>query len=295
MTSRHILDRLTSAVVRTLAFAVVLFALALAVGLYVKSRPVLYTHSLMQLLCTSAWRPRQGEFGFLPFIAGSIAVTSVAMIIAVPLSLLSAVYLAEYAPTRVRESLKPIIDLLAALPSVIFGIWGVVAIVPVVKQLGQWCGRPTTGYTVLAAGLVLAVMVLPLIISVTMDVLTAVPREAREAGLALGATRWETTRHIVLKCAAPGIVAAIILAVSRAWGETMAVLMVAGNVTRLPRSLFDPAYPLPALIANNYGEMMSIPRYDAALMFAALLLLVLVTVFNLGAQLLLFRVSRRWQ
>lgn len=295
MTRRRTTDALTAALGRLLAGIIVLLTAGVILGLYLKARPVFTTHSLRQLVLTGAWRPLQGQFGFLPFIIGSILVTSVAMLIATPLALLTAIYLAEYARPRLRESIKPVIDILASLPSVIFGIWGVLAIVPLVKALARWLGHPSTGYSLLAAALVLAVMVLPIIISVTLDVLAGVPREAREAGLALGASRWETTWHIVLKRAAPGIIAAVVLAVSRAWGETMAVLMVAGNVARVPRSLFDPAYPLPALIANNYGEMMSIPHYDAALMCAALLLLALVTLFNIGAQLLLHRTTHAWQ
>jgi len=295
MIRRRLLDSASAQVMRVLACAVVGLALALVCGLYLKARPVLASQSLAELVFTGAWRPLKGHFGFLPFIAGTLAVTSLAMLLAVPLSILSALYLSEYASTRMRDCVKPVIDVLAAIPSVIFGIWGVIAIVPFVKQLGQWCGHPSTGYSLLAGGIVLAVMVFPLIISVSMDVLAGVPREAREAAVALGATRWETTRYVVLKRAAPGVIAAIVLAFSRACGETMAVLMVAGNVARVPHSLFDPVHPLPALIANNYGEMMSIPRYDAALMFAALLLLVIVTIFNASAQLVLHRAVRRWQ
>jgi phosphate transport system permease protein len=136
-------------------------------------------------------------------------------------------------------------------------------------------------------------MVFPIIISVTTDVLRSVPTEATEASMALGATRWETVKHVILKSARRGIMAAIVLGFARAFGETMAVLMVVGNVPKVPTSLFDPAYPLPALIANNYGEMMSIPMYDSVLMLAALVLLLVVAAFNLGAQLFLIGMERR--
>ncbi len=295
MTRRIWADWCAAGVMRTLAWLMVALALAIAGGLYLKARPVLAAQSLAQLLLTGDWRPLQGQFGFLPFIAGTVAVTGLALLIAVPLSLLSAIYLSEYASRRMRACVTPAIDLLAAIPSVIFGIWGVVAVVPFVKVLAGWCGHPSSGYSLLAGALVLAVMVFPIIISVASGVLTSVPVEAREAALALGATRWETTWHVVLKRAAPGIIAAVVLGFSRACGETMAVLMVAGNVARVPHSLFDPVHPLPALIANNYGEMMSIPRYDAALMLAALLLLVVVAGFNVGAQWVLQRAARRWQ
>jgi phosphate transport system permease protein len=146
---------------------------------------------------------------------------------------------------------------------------------------------------VLAAGIVLAVMVFPTIIHVSLEVFASVPRELRDASLALGATKWETVKHVVLRKGFGGIVAAVVLGVSRAFGETMAVLMVAGNVARPPRALFDPAYTLPALLANNYGEMMSIPLYDSALMLAALVLFGVVLVFNIAARLFLVRVERR--
>jgi phosphate transport system permease protein len=135
-------------------------------------------------------------------------------------------------------------------------------------------------------------MVFPIIVSVTEEVLRSVPQGMREASLALGATEWETTKFVVVRRALPGVIAAVVLGFSRAFGETLAVLMVVGNVVQVPNSLFDAAYPLPALIANNYGEMMSIPMYDAALMAAALLLLVVVLLFNAGARLTLVRLNR---
>jgi phosphate transport system permease protein len=150
------------------------------------------------------------------------------------------------------------------------------------------CSRPT-GYGVRAGGLVLAVMILPIIIAVGDEVIRAVPQGLREASLALGATRWQTVRNVVLRRAWPGVMAAVILGISRAFGETMAVLMVVGNVPQVPRSIFDAAYPLTALIANNYGEMMSIPLYDAALLAGALILLLIVLAFNTASRLVLVR------
>jgi len=150
-----------------------------------------------------------------------------------------------------------------------------------------------TGFSVLAGSIVLAVMVTPVIIPVAAEVLRAVPDGLREASLAMGATRWQTFKHAVLPQALPGIIASIVLGFSRAFGETMAVLMVVGNVAQVPRSVFDPAYPLTALIANNYGEMLSIPLYDAALLGAALVLLLVVLVFNILSRLILRRVAGR--
>ena len=265
----------------------------MTVGLYQKSRPILAMKSLGHLLFTSSWHPLRGEFGFLPFIIGSLWVTLVAVIIAVPLCLLAAIYLSEYAPRRIREGARPLIDLLAGIPSVVFGVWGVLVIVPFIKDyIAPISGSFSSGYTVLAAGIVLAIMIFPLIINVSVEVFATVPREIRDASLALGATKWQTIKYALVRKAFPGLVAAVLLGLSRAFGETMAVLMVAGNVAKVPHSVLDPAYPLAALIANNYGEMLSVPLYDSALLLASLVLLVVVLLFNVGARVVLVRVTR---
>jgi len=260
---------------------------------------------LGELLTGEVWKPISGQFGFAPFIVGTVWVTLVTMIVAVPICLLCALYLSEYAGSRVRGAMKPLLDILAAIPSVIYGVWGLLAIVPVVQStiapaLKQLLGfiplfdsKNPTGFSIFSAGLVLAVMVTPVIVAVTFEVLQTVPHGLREASLAVGATRWQTIRHVVLPKALPGVIAAIVLGFSRAFGETIAVMMVVGNVPQMPRSIFDAAYPLPALIANNYGEMMSIPLYDAALMGAALILLLVILGFNLLAVLALRQAARR--
>ena len=267
-------------------------ALLVALGLVLKARPILAQKSLLHLLFSSTWHPLQGNFGFYPFIIGTLEVTAMAMLLAVPLCILSAIYLSEYAPRRIREWVGPVIDLLAGIPSVVYGLWGVIAIVPLVRALGQALGFATTGYSLLAGAIILAIMVFPIIISVSIEVLRAVPDEARETALALGATKWETVKHVVLRSGLRGILAAVVLGFARASGETMAVLMVVGNVPRIPASIFAPAYPLPALIANNYGEMMSIPLYDSALLLAALVLLLVIAGLNLVARLALRRIER---
>jgi phosphate transport system permease protein len=221
-------------------------------------------------------------------------VTGVAMILAIPLCLLASIYLAEYAPGMIRGIIKPLIDLLAGIPSVVYGLWGILLIVPFVRDAASFFGSTTNGYNVLAGGIVLAVMVFPVIISISEEVIRTVPHEMREASLALGATRWQATKLVVGRGALQGIIAAVILGFSRAFGETMAVLMVVGNVAKVPSSVLDPAYPLTALIANNYGEMMSVPLYDSALLLAALVLLVVVFLFGVGARLILLRVERSY-
>ena len=224
----------------------------------------------------------------------TICVTGLAMALAIPLCLLTSIYLAEYAPGRVRGIIKPLIDLLAGIPSVVYGLWGILLIVPLVRNIAPLFGSITSGYNVLSGGIVFAIMVFPVVISISEEVIRTVPREIREASLALGATRWQATKLVVMRAALPGIIAAIILGFSRAFGETMAVLMVVGNVAEIPRSVLDPAYPLTALIANNYGEMMSVPLYDSALLLAALVLLALVFIFSVLARLILLRVERSY-
>jgi len=226
------------------------------------------------------------------------------MLIAVPPSLLTAIYLAEFSQARFRELVIPFIDLLSGIPSVVFGVWGMLAVVPFIEKnlmpvlsstlsfIPIFQTENPTGYGVLAGGVVLAVMVFPIIIAVSDDVIRAVPQGLREASLSLGATRWQTVRSVVMRKAWPGVFAAIVLGFSRAFGETMAVLMVVGNVPQVPESIFDAAYPLTALIANNYGEMMSIPMYDAALLCAALILLLMVLFFNLVSRLILVRLAK---
>ena len=277
------------------------------VALLVRSWPILQAYSLSDLLFGTVWKPTNGQFGFWPFILGTFWVTTVGVVLAVPACLLTSIYLAEYAHAKTRSIAKPVLDLLAAIPPVVYGVWGLLAIVPFVDKVlaplsDRWLGSVSifsvnqpTGFGILAAGIVLAVMIAPLIISVMYEIFSTVPNDLRHASLAVGATRWQTIRNIILPQVAPGILAAIVLGASRALGETIAVLMVVGNIPQVPTSIFDSAYPLPALIANNYGEMMSIPLYDAALLSAALVLLVVILIFNILSILVIQRMrSRKW-
>jgi len=276
----------------------------IALALFLRARPILVTHPLNELLFSTIWHPLQGAFGFFPFIMGTLWVTGIGMLIAVPPSLLTAIYLAEFAQARLRELVIPFIDLLSGIPSVVYGVWGMLTVVPFVEKhliptLSSKLGfmpffhtKNPTGYGILAGGVVLAVMVFPIIIAVAEDVIRSVPQGLREASLSLGATRWQTVHGVIMRKAWPGVFAAVVLGFSRAFGETMAVLMVVGNVAQVPHSIFDAAYPLTALIANNYGEMMSIPMYDAALLCAALILLLMVLFFNLISRLILVRLVK---
>jgi phosphate transport system permease protein len=281
---------------------VVIVTLALALRFW----PILRAYSLWELVSGAVWKPQQGLFGFWPFISGTLWVTIAGVGLAVPPCLLTSLYLSEYARASTRAIMKPLLDLLAAIPSVVYGVWGVIAIVPLVEYVSpvfkRYLGfiplfnsQNPTGYSILAGGIVLAVMIAPFMIAVTYEVLSTVPQGMREASLGVGATQWQTIRSIVLKQTLPGILAAVVLGATRALGETMAVLMVVGNVPQVPKSIFDTAYPLPALIANNYGEMMSIPLYDAALLGAAFILLAIILVFNIASTLVLQRrLGRRW-
>ena len=293
LSRRRVKDILASKTMLVLTVAAAALVLLMIAGLYLKSRPILANQPLGQLLFSSRWHPFRGEFGFLAFIMGTLWVTGVAVLIAVPLCLLTAIYLSEYAHSRVREWVKPLIDILAGIPSVIYGVWGILVIVPLIKDYIAPCfGSFSTGYSILSGGIVLAIMIFPVIIHVALEILRAVPQEVREASLALGATRWQTIKHVVMRKALPGVAAAIVLGISRAFGETMAVLMVVGNVPKIPGSVLDPAYPLPSLIANNYGEMLSIPLYDSALMLASLVLLLVILIFNVLSRMILVRVAR---
>jgi phosphate transport system permease protein len=283
----------------------VLLIFIVTVALLVRAWPILKADSLSGLLFGKVWKPTDGLFGFWPFILGTFWVTAVGVLLAVPPCLLVSIYLAEYAHAKTRSTAKPVLDLLAAIPPVVYGVWGLLAIVPFVDKVlaplsNRWLGtisifavNQPTGFGILAAGIVLAVMIAPLIISVMYEIFSTVPNDLRHASLAVGATQWQTIRNIVLPQVAPGIIAAIVLGASRALGETIAVLMVVGNVPQVPTSIFDSAYPLPALIANNYGEMMSIPLYDAALLSAALVLLVVILIFNILSMLVIQRMLRR--
>lgn len=290
------------------AAAVLLILLLVLIGLVLvnEAMPILRANSPADLLTSQDWHPTRMAFGLLPFIAGSFIVTVFAMILGVAPAVFSGIYLAEYTSAKRRAMIKPIVDLLAGIPSVVYGLWGVLFVVPLIREviapaLGGTVGQRfplfavnnPSGYSVLAGAIVLAIMVFPLIVAVTDEVLRNVPQQMRESALALGATRWEATWLVVRRAGLPGVIASVVLAFSRAFGETLAIMMVIGSTPQIPRSIFDAAYPLPALIANAYSEMMSIPLYRSALMLAALTLLVIVLIFNIAARRIIVRLGVR--
>lgn len=249
-----------------------------------KAWPMFTEYPISQVLYGTEWMPLKGKFGMWPFISSSLIIAALGTVMMVPLCLCAAIYIAEFSSKKISDSLQAIIDTLAGIPSVIFGLWGVVAIVPFVSSIAEGAGAAnTSGYSILAAGVVMCVSTSPYVLNMLLEQFRSAEQELKDAALSLGASRWQMIRDVMLRRLFPGIMAAFTLGISKAFGETIAILMVVGNVVQVPGGFFDAGYPLPALIANNYGEMMSIPMYDAALMFSAFLLLMIVMAFNLLA------------
>jgi phosphate transport system permease protein len=275
-------DVLVNLWIRFMVILVVLLPLVITFSLLFKSWLVLGHSGLADLLFSSVWRPLAGEFGFLPFIISSVWITFIGLGLTAPICLLSAIFLIFYGSKRLLGLMQPVIDILAGIPSVIYGVWGVLVIVPAMRNfIAPMFGYESPGFSIMAGGFVLSIMLIPFILNILIEILRTVPQDLFEASLSLGASKWQTIKHVVLRKSFPGIISAFGLGLSRAFGETIAVLMVVGNVVGVPDNVFQPGYPLPALIANNYGEMLSIPMFDSALMFAALLLLMVVVLFNL--------------
>jgi len=294
MNLRLVKDKIARNTMMGLSLFSILVLLLIGVVLFVYSLPTFTDNNTFKLLFTSNWKPFKGEFGFGTFIYSTLYVTFIAIMLAFPPAILCALYMSEYASATVRRFFSPVIDLLSGIPPVIYGVWGTLTIVPYISEkLAPHFVDFSTGYSVLAGGVVLAIMILPLIVSILIEVFTAIPAEIREASLSLGATKWQTIKKVIIKKSLPGIIATVVLAISRAFGETIAVLMVCGNFTDIPKSIFDACYPLPALIANNYGEMMSIPGYESALMFAAFLLFIIIVIFNGISRLILYRIKKQ--
>jgi phosphate transport system permease protein len=292
---RTIKERSARWFMRVTAYASVLFLIIISIALFVKSLPAIKDNGLWELLTSGSWKPSGGKFGFLPFIISTLYVSAIAIAIALPLSLLTAIYLNSYASKGIRRFFAPVIDLLSGIPPVIYGVWGTITIVPFIASfIAPHFSGQSSGYSVMAGGIVLAVMIIPLLVGLLVEIFNSIPKEMTDASLSLGATKLQTVKRVILRRSLPGIVAVTVLAVSRAFGETMAVLMVCGNSSIMPHSLLDACYPLPALIANNYGEMLSIPGYESALMLAAFLLFVIVFLFNGISRLTLNHLGKRF-
>jgi phosphate transport system permease protein len=280
----------------TMAFAVVL--LIILVGWQLSTGSLLAIKKFgLHFLTTSTWDPVAEEFGALPFIYGTLVSSLIALLIAVPLGIATAAYLTELAPLWIRQPLVSLIEMLAAIPSVILGLWGIFVMIPWLREYPfQWLKRslgwtpffsgPIYGPCMLAGGIIVAVMILPIITSVSREILRSVPDLQREAAYALGATRWEATRIAVLSYAKKGLFGAVILGLGRALGETMAVTMVIGNTPQIAASLFKPGYTLASVIANEFTEATT-DLYLQALTGIGLVLFAITILVNLLAQLLL--------
>jgi phosphate transport system permease protein len=256
----------------------------------------------LDFVTTSVWDPVAEQFGALPLIFGTLLSSLIALIIAVPLSLGVAIYLTEFAPKSVRQPVAFLIGLLAAIPSVVYGLWGIFVLVPALRTtafpfLRKLFGflplfqGPIYGPSMLAAGIILAIMIMPYIMSVSREVLLAVPNTQREASLALGATRWEAVTSAVIPYARSGIIGAIILGLGRALGETMAVTMLIGNRHEIAASLFAPGYTMAAAIANEFSEAVG-DMHISALAYVAFVLFMVTVLVNAAARLLIWRVAR---
>ena len=289
----------------TMLFALLVFLLVFFMGLemYRQSGPAIAKFG-WGFLGSSVWDPVQGEYGALPFIFGTLFSSLLALLIALPLGLGVAIFLSEIAPRWLEQPVSFVVELLAAIPSIVYGLWGIFVLVPLLRSSVEPFLRKTLGYLpffkgapygfgMLAAVLILTIMVLPIITSISRDVLRAVPDTQREAALALGATRWETVK-IILGAAKSGILGATLLGLGRAVGETMAVTMVIGNTPSISWSLLDPGYSMASVIANEFSEATT-ELYTSALVEIALILFVMTLLLNAAARLIVWGVTRKFR
>jgi len=240
--------------------------------------PIIAKVGVLKFVFGMKWAPSQGYYGIFPMIIGSISVTLGAVILGVPIALCCAIFLAEFAPSFMRDLIRPAIQMLAGIPSVVYGFWGLVFVVPAIRN---YLGGP--GLSILAGSIILAIMILPTIISISEVSLLALPRLYKEGALALGATQWQTIGGVLLPAAKSGIAAAIILGVGRAVGETMAVIMVLGNAVALPTSILDPARTLTTNIGIEMGYASG--EHQQALFATGIVLLIIIMILNSMAQL----------
>lgn len=270
--SRYLSDRTAKVGVLICATSSFLVLLAIIIFILKEGLPAFLQVGFFNFLFGINWSPTNQQFGVLPMIIGSLAVTLGSMILAVPLGIACAILLAEVAPLRVRQILRPAVELLVGIPSVIFGLVGIGVIVPAIRHIGG------TGYSIAAACIVLMAMVLPTIISISDDSIRAVPQKYKEGSLAMGANQWQTIWHVLIPAARSGIGAGIILGIGRAIGETMAMIMVIGNAVMFPTSLLDPARTLTGNIAVEIQYASGV--HESALFATAVVLLVFIIILN---------------
>jgi phosphate transport system permease protein len=295
-------DRLFRGTTRTVAVGVVALLVAIAAMLTASGALAFQTFGIVEFVTGTTWDPVRSIYGALPYILGTLFSAAIALVLATPIALLTAIYLAELASRRLAIPLTFLIELIAAIPSVVIGLWGVFVLSPFLKgtvesfladTLGQSIplfAGPPLGIGLFSAGVILAIMILPTIVSVSREVIVSVPMAQREAMFALGATRWEVITRAVLPSARSGIVGAIILGLGRALGETMAVTMVIGNSQAIPDSLFDQAQTIASKIATTFNEA-SVGIQTSSLIALGLILLVMTILLNAVARMLVWRTA----
>ncbi|QLE59009.1 phosphate ABC transporter permease subunit PstC [Nostoc sp. TCL26-01] len=294
------LDRSFVWMTRVFALAIAGTLLWIALQVTVDSWPAIQKFGA-GFLASTAWNPVKDDYGVLPQVYGTLVSSFIGLLLAIPIGVGTAVLLSEdFLPGKVRIVLVFLVELLAAIPSVVYGVWGIFVLVPILTNLGRWLNStlgwlpifstPPTGPGMLPAGVILAIMTLPIITAISRDALISVPPSLRQASLGLGATRWETILQVLIPSAFSGIVSAVMLALGRAMGETMAVTMLIGNSNKISASLLAPANTISSLLANQFSEASGLQV--AALMYAALVLFVLTLIVNILAEYIVLRVKR---
>jgi phosphate transport system permease protein len=296
---RRLGDRIFSNLTLVFALVIVAILLGLVAVLNIDAATSISKFGL-SFLSSSSWDPVKESFGALPAIYGTLVTSAIAILLAVPISLGAAIFLVEMAPSWLRGPCSFLIEMLAAIPSVIIGLWGIYVLVPFMTPIERWLGNhlgfipifhgQVFGFSFLTAGVILTLMIIPIITAVSRDAIRAVPDHQREAMLALGATRWETIRRAVLPYCRSGLVGATILGLGRALGETMAVTMVIGNVPKVTASFFSPGTTIPSLIASQFGEASS-GLFISSLLELALVLFGVTLLVNVVARLLVWRLT----
>ena len=290
---RRAAEAAVALIIRLTGWVAIVVLAAIAVFLVYNSLKAIQTVGLVPMLTGTSWYPTSTppQFGMLPLIAGSLLVTAIAVVLSVPVGVASAVYVSEFAPRWLKEPMKSVIEFMAAVPSVVYGLLGLAFVVPWVAKGFQLA----SGLSALAGGIVLSLMALPTIISISEDALHAVPDGLRQGSLALGNTRWQTTYKVTLPAASSGVFAAIMLGVGRAIGETMAVLMVTGNAAVIPTNVFDSVRTMTGTIATEMGEAVQGGEHFSVLFTIGLVLFTITFAINLAADVVLEKERQRWR
>jgi phosphate ABC transporter permease protein PstC len=293
--SSRLPDQILKVGLTVLAAAILVLIAFFFVRLYIEARPAFDKFGVIGFTFDNNWDVSRSIFGALPLVVGTLITAGVALIIGVPVAIAAALFVTELCPRRARGPLTIMIDLLAAVPSVVYGLWGVFVLIPKLKPAEQWVtdklhfipfigGASVAGPNYFIGGLILAIMIVPIVSAITREVMATVPADHKEAALALGATRWEMIRTAILPYSRAGITGAAMLGLGRAIGETIAVTLVVGNAPVIGKHLFDQGYTLAAVIANEFGEAANNPLHRAALIAAGLVLFVLTLVVNAAAR-----------